>query len=163
MVVDEVGRRLGIERWKTKDGARQAYDAARRIVLVEPVTYMNNSGIPIRIIASWYKTPPEELLVVVDEMDIPFGQLRMRVSGGHAGHNGMRSVIATMGDAFPRIRIGVGRSEQGENIDFLLSDFSAAEREKLPEIVDAAASGVMLWLEDGPERAMQFVNTAKIA
>ena len=108
MVVDEFARRLGIDRWKTKDGARQAYDSARGLVLVEPQTFMNNSGVPVRIVASWYRVPPEDMLVVYDDMDIPFGKLRLRASGGHGGHNGMRSIIATMDENFARLRIGAG-------------------------------------------------------
>jgi PTH1 family peptidyl-tRNA hydrolase len=157
MVVDEVARRLHMDSWKTKDGARQSYDSQRRLVLAEPQTYMNNSGVPLRIVASWYRTPPEALLVVYDEMDLPFGKIRMRPFGGHGGHNGMRSVIATMGEKFPRIRIGLGRP-QFESIDHVLSPFTADERKKLPELIDAASHAVELWLDEGLEAAMQFIN-----
>jgi PTH1 family peptidyl-tRNA hydrolase len=158
MVVDEVARRLNIASWKTKDGGRQAYDSQRRLVLVQPQTYMNNSGVPLRLIASWYRTPPECLLVVYDEMDLPFGKVRMRPFGGHGGHNGMRSVIATMTDKFPRMRVGLGRP-QFESIDHVLSPFTPQEQEQLPKIVDAAAHAVELWLDEGVEAAMQFINT----
>lgn len=162
LVVDELARRLHIENWKTKDGARQAYDSAGKIVLVQPQTYMNNSGVPIRILASWFRTPPEALLVVYDDMDLAFGRIRMKPFGGHGGHNGMRSIIATMGDRFPRIRVGVGRPEY-ESIDHVLSPFTPQEHERLPEIVDAAARGVELWLDEGLEPAMQFLNNLQIA
>jgi PTH1 family peptidyl-tRNA hydrolase len=162
LVVDELSRRLHIENWKTKDGARQAYDSARKIVLVQPQTYMNNSGVPIRILASWYRTPPEALLVVYDDMDLAFGRIRMKPFGGHGGHNGMRSIIATMGDRFPRIRVGVGRPEY-KSIDHVLSPFTPQENERLPEIVDAAVRGVELWLSEGLESAMQFLNNLQIA
>lgn len=162
MVVDELARRLHVENWKTKDAARQAYDSARRIVFAQPQSYMNNSGVPLRLIASWYRTPPEALLVIYDEMDLPFGRIRMKPFGGHGGHNGMRSVIATMGDRFPRIRVGVGRPEF-ESIDHVLSPFSEQERSKLPDVVDAAARGAQLWLDEGIEAAMQFVNNLQIA
>jgi PTH1 family peptidyl-tRNA hydrolase len=162
LVVDELARRLRIENWKTKDGARQAYDSTRKIVLAEPQTYMNNSGVPLRIIASWYRTPPEALLVIYDEMDLPFGRIRMKPFGGHGGHNGMRSIIATMSDRFPRIRVGVGRPEH-DSIDHVLSPFSAEENAKLPEIIDAAARGAELWLNESLEAAMQYVNNLEIA
>lgn len=148
--------------WKTKDGARQAYDSQRRIVLAEPQTYMNNSGVPLRIIASWYRTPPESLLVVYDDMDLPFGKMRMRPFGGHGGHNGMRSIIATMTDQFPRIRVGVGRPER-ESIDHVLSPFTAEEQALLPKLVEAAVEGVERWLSDGIEAAMQYVNNLQVA
>ncbi len=158
MVVDEVARRFGIESFKKKDNALQAYDAQRRLVLVKPLSFMNLSGAPVRLIASWYRTPPEDLLVVYDDMDIAFGTLRMRAFGGHGGHNGMRSVIATMGDRFPRLRVGVGRPER-ESIDHVLSPFSTTERDRLPVIIAAASDGTELLLNDGIERAMQFINT----
>ncbi len=162
MVVDELARRLNIDSWKTKDGARQAYDAARKLVLVQPQTYMNNSGVPLRLIASWYRTPPESLLAIYDDMDLPFGKIRMRPFGGHGGHNGMRSTIATIGQNFPRIRVGVGRP-QFESIDHVLSPFLPEERERLPEVIGAAATGAALWLDEGIEAAMQFVNNLEIA
>ena len=157
MAVDEVARRFGVDRWKKKDSAEQALDTAHGVVFVKPTSYMNLSGTPVRLISSWYKTPPEDVLVVVDEMDLPFGRLRMRPFGGHGGHNGLRSIIATIGDRFPRIRVGVGRP-QIESIDHVLGPFSSEERAVLPQIIGAAADGVIRWLDESPEAAMQFVN-----
>ncbi|HEY9179534.1 MAG TPA: aminoacyl-tRNA hydrolase [Candidatus Baltobacteraceae bacterium] len=156
LAIDELARRLHMENWKTKDGARQAYDSGRHIVLVQPQTYMNNSGAPVRILASWFRTPPEALLVMYDDMDLPFGTIRMRPFGGHGGHNGMRSIIATMTDRFPRIRIGVGRGDAA--IDHVLSPFTAEESARLPQIVEAAARAAQYWLDEGIESAMQFIN-----
>jgi len=158
MVVDEVGRRYGMTSWKKKDSAEQAYDSARRVVLVKPTSFMNLSGTPVRLISSWYRTPPDQVLIVVDEMDLPFGKLRLRPFGGHGGHNGLRSIIATIGDGFPRLRLGVGRPEY-DSIDHVLNPFTPDERQKLPTIVDAAAAAVELWCEQGLEAAMQFANT----
>jgi len=157
MVVDEVVARYGASGWKTKDSARQLYDKQHRVVFVEPTSYMNLSGTPVRLISSWYRTPASGVLVVVDDMDIPFGTLRMKPFGGHGGHNGLRSIIATIGDGFPRLRVGVGRPDH-ESIDHVLSPFSTQERAVLPQILGAAADGVVLWIEDGLEAAMQFVN-----
>lgn len=161
MVVDELARRFGISSWKRKDSAEQTFDPQRRVVLVKPTSFMNLSGTPVRLISSWYRTPPEDVLVIVDEMDLPFGALRMRPFGGHGGHNGLRSIIATIGDTFPRIRVGVGRP-QFDTIDHVLSPFSTAENKALPTIVEAAAEGAELWLESGIERGMQFVNNWKL-
>jgi peptidyl-tRNA hydrolase, PTH1 family len=161
MVVDEVARRFSTASWKTKDGARQAYDSQKKLVLLQPQTYMNNSGVPLRLIASWYRTPPESLLVVYDDMDLPFGKIRMRPFGGHGGHNGMRSVMATMGDRFPRIRVGVGRPDS-DSIDHVLSPFRPEERELLPKVIDAAADGVERWLQEGTDAAMRFLNTIEL-
>lgn len=158
MVVDEVARRLGVSNWKKKDSALQAFDNASRLVLVKPASFMNLSGTPVRLISSWYKTPPEGVLVIVDEMDLPFGRLRMRPFGGHGGHNGLRSIIATIGEGFPRLRVGVGRPEY-DSIDHVLSPFNAQERERLPAVIDAAADAVALWYGENINRAMEFANT----
>lgn len=157
-MIDEVARRYGATSWKKKDGAQQANDPAHDVVFVKPVTFMNLSGSPVRLISSWYRTEPEDVLVVSDDMDLPFGKIRMRPFGGHGGHNGLRSVIATIGEGFPRIRIGLGRPEF-DSVDHVLSRFRDEERRALPAIVSAAADGVELWLSDGIEPAMQFVNT----
>jgi len=157
MAVDELARRFGTASWKNKHGARQAYDGGRRVVLLKPTTYMNLSGSPIRLISAWYRTPPQDVLVIYDEMDLPFGKLRMRPSGGHAGHNGARSVIAAMGEDFPRIRIGVGRPQQ-DSIDHVLGEFTPGEREKLKDVIGAAADGAQAWLDGDFEAAMRLVN-----
>jgi len=161
MAVDEVARRYGVTNWRKKDSAEQAADMARGVVFVKPTSYMNLSGTPLRLISSWYKTPPEDVLVVVDEMDLPFGKLRMREFGGHGGHNGLRSAIATLGDRFPRIRIGVGRpqSESAGTVDHVLGSFGADEKRQWPAILAAAADGVELWLSGDVDRAMRFINT----
>jgi len=160
MVVDEVARRYGIDKWRKKDSAEQAFDSARGVVFVKPTSFMNLSGTPVRLISSWYKTPPGDVLVVVDEMDLPFGKLRLRPFGGHGGHNGLRSIIATIGDQFPRLRVGVGRpGETDDSVDHVLSPFNVTEKKQLPTIVDAAADGVELWLNENLDRAMNFTNT----
>ncbi len=158
MLVDELARRYGVTAWKKKDGAQQAVDAAHDLVFVKPVTFMNLSGTPVRLISSWYRTPPEGVLVASDDMDLPFGKLRMRPFGGHGGHNGLRSVIATIGENFPRIRIGVGRPEF-DSVDHVLGPFNEDERRLLPAIVAAGADGADLWVREGIEAAMRFVNT----
>ena len=158
MVVDELARRFAMENWKNKDSARQAFDSRRRLVLVEPTSFMNLSGTPVRLISSWYRTPPEAVLVISDDMDLPFGRLRLRPGGGHGGHNGLRSIIATIGDAFPRLRVGVGRPAY-DTIDHVLSPFSKDESAQLPSVIAAAADGVEQWLDHGLERAMQSVNS----
>lgn len=160
MVVDELARRLSIENWKNKDSATQAYDSRRKLVLVKPTSYMNSSGVPVRLIASWYRTPPEAVLVISDEMDLPFGSLRMRAKGGHGGHNGLRSIIGTMTEEFPRIRVGIGRPEY-ESMDHVLSTFSSDEQKVLPRIIEVAADGAERWLNDRIELAMHYVNSAK--
>ncbi len=117
---------------------------------------MNESGGPVARIAGWWKTPPSGVLVVVDDIDLPFGKLRMRESGGSGGHNGLNSIIDYLGEDFPRLRIGIGRA--GDAIDHVLSTFTDEEERRLVPILDVAADGVVGWLERGPIDAMNYVN-----
>ncbi|MFY9779988.1 MAG: aminoacyl-tRNA hydrolase [Candidatus Baltobacteraceae bacterium] len=157
-VVEEVARRLGVTSWREKDGAAQCHLAARKLVLVEPLSYMNESGRPLARIAAWWKVAPAELLVVSDDLDLPFGRLRMRRSGGSGGHNGLKSVIEHFGEGFPRLRVGIGRGAADDAIDHVLSTFDALEEQRLGEIVEAAARGVLCWLDEGGDAAMNLVN-----
>jgi PTH1 family peptidyl-tRNA hydrolase len=127
------------------------------LILVKPLSYMNDSGTPLRRVAAWWKVPPADLLVVSDDLDLPFGRLRMRRSGGSGGHNGLKSVIAHFGEDFPRLRVGIGRSGE-DAIDHVLSTFDPAEEGLLGAIVAAAAEGVLCWLDEGPGAAMNLVN-----
>ena len=94
-------------------------------------------------------------------MDLPFGKLRMRPFGGHGGHNGLRSIIATIGDEFPRLRVGVGRP-QYDSIDHVLSPFNKDELRALPTVVAGAADAVELWLKQDLDAAMRFANTFEL-
>lgn len=156
-VVDEVARRLGVASWKTKDGAQQAHVAARAVVLAKPQSFMNESGIPLGRIVGWWKATPAEVLVVSDDLDLPFGRLRMRANGGSGGHNGLKSIIAHLGEGFPRVRVGIGRGRT-DTIDYVLANFSVDEERALPELIDVAADGVMRWLDTGATDAIQYVN-----
>ncbi len=157
-VVDEVARRIGVTGWKKKDEAEQAHVAAHSVVLVKPLSFMNESGRPIARIAGWWKTPPAELLVISDDLDLPFGRLRMRASGGSGGHNGLKSIIEPFGEAFPRLRLGIGRGRSGDTIDYVLANFSGSEEELLPVLIDVATQGVLRWLDRDLTGAIQLVN-----
>ncbi|MGC8485996.1 MAG: aminoacyl-tRNA hydrolase [Candidatus Baltobacteraceae bacterium] len=158
MIVDELARRFGVTNWRQKDQARQALVRDRNVLLVEPTSYMNLSGVPLRLISSWYRTPPERILVISDDMDLPLGRLRMRASGGHGGHNGLRSIIGTIGENFARLRVGVGRPEGGDSIDYVLGAFPVAQRDTLARTIVAAADGAERWLAEGTERTIPSVN-----
>ncbi len=119
---------------------------------------MNDSGIPLQKIAAWWKAKPEDVLVVSDDLDLPFGRLRMRQNGGSGGHNGLKSIIAHFGEAFPRLRIGIGRG-RADTIDYVLANFSGEEERDLgAEIIPAASDGVERWLSRGPIDAINFTN-----
>ena len=135
MVVDEVARRLGVESWKTKDRARQALVRSRDLLLVEPQSFMNESGVPVRLVATWYRIPSQDMLVVYDDMDLPFGRLRMRERGSSGGHNGIRSIISYFGQDFPRLKIGIGRGHDGDAIGRVLGAFSPAEQADLEKVI----------------------------
>jgi peptidyl-tRNA hydrolase, PTH1 family len=160
MVVDEVARRIGPVHWRKKDFARQAHVATQRLVLVEPLTFMNESGYSVRKIAAWWKTPRPEILVISDDLDLPFGRLRMRAGGGSGGHNGLKSLIEELGgDDFPRLRVGIGRGrETPEAIGHVLGSFRPEERAELDKVVAAAADGALRWLDRGVTEAMNLVN-----
>lgn len=161
IVVDELAARwgLGPRDWQRKNEARYAIDRSRNAILVEPQSYMNLSGRPVQGLATFYKVPPERILVVVDDLDLPFGRLRMRAGGSSGGHNGLKSLIEVFGEGFSRMRIGIGRGyEEYDAIDRVLGDFSEPERKELPAIVDRAVAGVETWLTQGVTQAMNLVN-----
>ena len=97
-------------------------------------------------------------MIVLDDMDIPFGYIRLRKKGGSAGHKGLESIIYHLGtEEFPRLRIGIGKSD-GDPVDYVLSPFTEEEREKLPEILELACDAVELWVSEGIDRAMSVYN-----
>ncbi len=162
MVVDEIGRRFASSVSEQRKRFRAELTSVtidgEKIVLVKPQTYMNLSGLSVREAAHWYKVHPSQLLVVADDIDLPFGTLRMRASGSSGGHNGFKSVFAELGtQEVPRLRIGVGRGH-GEAISQVLSRFSAAEERILPEIIRAAVDCALTWQREGIVAAMNRCN-----
>lgn len=115
-----------------------------RLILAKPNTYMNVSGGPVAALLRFYKIDPSRLIVVHDELDIPFDTVRLKVGGGHGGHNGIRDVAAAIGTGdFIRVRIGIGRPPGRQPAaDFVLHDFNAAEREVLPNLLADAADAI---------------------
>lgn len=113
-----------------------------RIILIKPSTYMNNSGLAVRAVQQFYEIPNEQTLVVHDELDIKFGQIRTRTGGSSAGHNGLNSLIEHLGKDFARIRIGVGnsRSAKADSSKFVLGKFSANEKKQLGNLTREVAS-----------------------
>jgi PTH1 family peptidyl-tRNA hydrolase len=130
-------------------------------LLLKPMTYMNRSGISVGAAATFYKVLPPAAIVIHDELDIPFGEVRVKVGGGHAGHNGLRSIFEHFGKDFIRIRCGIGRPVHGEVADFVLSDFKGDEKIALDGFIGDAAAAVEQVLREGPEAAMNQINQKK--
>jgi PTH1 family peptidyl-tRNA hydrolase len=156
MVVDELARRVNADAFRDKFAGRLARATIGRepALLLEPETYMNDSGRSVQAAMAFHKVAAAELVVVHDELDLPFGTVRLKVGGGHAGHNGLRSIMASIGTGdFARLRFGIGRPPagfRGEVADFVLSGFDATERAALADplrtavetVLDVAARGV---------------------
>jgi PTH1 family peptidyl-tRNA hydrolase len=133
-----------------------------RVILAKPRSYMNESGGPVAGLLSYYKVPPQRLVVVHDELDIPFGTLRLKAGGGDNGHNGLRSLTRSLGTPdYLRVRVGIGRPPgRMDPAAFVLRDYSAAERRELPLQIDRAADAVEAILEDGLDRAQMTYNAS---
>ena len=128
-----------------------------KIILLKPLTFMNDSGNAIKKASSFYKVPPENVIVIYDDIDLPVGSLRIRMKGGPGTHNGMRSIVAHIGEGFARIRIGIGKSRD-DLINYVLSAPSKAEQNELKPVIADAASATDMILRDGIEAAMQQYN-----
>ncbi len=163
MVVDALARALGTEfrRMRHKALLAEARVGRDRVVLAKPQTYMNLSGQAVGPLVRFYKLPLERMLVVYDDLDLPFGALRLRPRGGHGGHKGMRSIIEALGGRqdFPRLRVGIGRPPgRMRAADYVLQRFRPEEREAWPWIEARAVEGIQRWMREGIEAAMNWLN-----
>jgi PTH1 family peptidyl-tRNA hydrolase len=154
---------LSDARFKThKSGCLVAETAVtnRRVVLARPMTYMNESGRPVRQLLSWYKVPIDRLIVIHDELDIRFGEVRIKRGGGTAGHNGLKSIVAHIGSQdFLRVRIGVSRPPgRHDPAEYVLSEFSSSQKNELEDVIGRGTIAVEAILEQGAERAMNAIN-----
>lgn len=161
MVLDRIADRAGwAGRGRTRDAASIAIGRYRGLdlTIVKPLTYMNDSGLAVRKVLAREHAPLGDLLIVVDDFALPFGKLRFRESGGPGGHNGLRSVIEEMGtEKIARLRVGIGAPGRGF-IDHVLSTFAADERQRLDELLDAAADAVEEWARHGVNKAANRFN-----
>lgn len=167
MVVDELATRFGARFTRHRTGAQVAEGHDRpggaRFVLAAPQTYMNESGRPVRALLDYYSLAPARVVAVHDELDIPFGDLRLKTGGGHGGHNGVRDIAAATGSPdFPRVRIGIGRPPGRQPAaDFVLRDFTPTERVELPIVVGDAADAVLDLADLGLDAAQQRWNAPR--
>jgi PTH1 family peptidyl-tRNA hydrolase len=159
--LDRLARAWGLSFSRRKHKALLAEGgiAGLKVILAKPQTFMNLSGEAVGRLARFYKVPPESILVIYDDLDLPVGKIRLRPEGGSGGHKGMKSIIEHLGsDAFPRLRVGIGRPTHGDPVDYVLSDFAPDERMAIEDAYERAVSAVELWLAEGIEAAMNRYN-----
>ena len=167
MVADLLAARMGV---RFRAGKYQAASqppalAGRPVTLAKPMTFMNQSGGPVAGLASYYRLPLSQLVVIHDELDLPFGAIRLKLGGGDNGHNGLRSLTSSLGSRdFYRVRFGIGRPpDRMDPAVFVLRDFSVAERKELPLLLDRAADAVTALLADGLAAAQNAFHGAGTA
>jgi peptidyl-tRNA hydrolase, PTH1 family len=165
MVVEGLADRggAGPSRDKFKGRFTKVPLAGQDAVLLEPLTYMNLSGESVAPALQFFKVPLDRLVVVHDELDLPFGTIRLKVGGGTAGHKGPRSIVQHCGgEGFVRLRMGIGRPPGGRSVEsWVLSDFDASERAELPDLVQQAGDAVELVLSRGAQAAMNLLHAAR--
>lgn len=161
MAVDRFAQAHGVSLGRVQNqaivGQGKLGDAT--VILAKPQTFMNLSGNAVAGLVRFYKLPTTNLLVVYDELDLPFGTLRLREKGGAGGHNGMRSIIQHLGDTFPRLRLGIGRPPgQMPAAAYVLQDFGRTEAPVADEMLDTAVQAMETFVNDGIQRAMTRFN-----
>lgn len=163
-VAEELARRWGAETWRRKLGAfvAEARTADTRVALLRPRRYMNRSGSSVRKAMDFWKLGAQGLLVIVDDLDLDLGRLRLRPGGSAGGHNGLASIVEHLGhEEFPRLRLGIGPApEPEEQVSFVLSPFAAEERPEVERMVGRAADAAECWVAHGVDEAMNRYNRA---
>ena len=163
MVMDEIARRHDLM-WAMAPGQVPDTFVAKKygpqpVLLAKPLTYMNLSGDAAAALLRYYDVGAADLLIVVDDIDLPFGRLRARPSGSAGTHNGLRSVVGRLGTEFPRLRVGVGRGDaRRELADHVLSKFEPAEREQLESVITRAADAAEMFAAEGIVKVMNTYN-----
>jgi PTH1 family peptidyl-tRNA hydrolase len=157
-VLELLAQRHGPLAWRSKWSGKFAEAPPLGAFFLLPQTYMNDSGESVAPCVAFYKIPTERVLVVCDDINLPFGRLRFRRGGSDGGHNGLKSIIFALNTLdFPRLRVGIGRSGQ-DAIDHVIGAFSKDEEAALPEILARAADGVETFLRSGAEAAIAATN-----
>lgn len=166
MVLDELAKRVG-SNFKTHPSRAQIIQGrisvgGPRVVLAKPMTYMNLSGGPVANLANFFGIDVENLIVVHDEIDIPFDTVKLKRGGGEGGHNGLRDISKAMGSKdYLRVRAGVGRpTGRMDTADWVLQDFSKSEKQNLPFLIDNSADAVELLMSSGLEAAQGKFHTS---
>jgi PTH1 family peptidyl-tRNA hydrolase len=164
-VIDELARQCGVPASAFRDRFHGEIASARladeELLLLRPQTFMNDSGRSVQAACTFYKLKPAELIVAHDELDLPFGELRLKKGGGDGGNRGIRSVTAALGPDYVRIRLGIGRPPpdfKGDPADFVLQAVPSAEQAAVEQMVSRATEAVSLVTSLGLEKAMNRIN-----
>src|SRR6516164_8445790 len=161
-IVDQLAARAGASSPREKYGAElfEIMLGGERVLLCKPMEFMNVSGQSVQKVAGFHKIPAARTIVVHDELDVPFGRLKLAAGGGPGGHNGIRSIIADLGTPdFPRVRVGIDRPPPAwKGADYVLANFTGAEQKQLPEVIDLAADAVEEIVTRGLAAAMNKFN-----
>ncbi|HLP23935.1 MAG TPA: aminoacyl-tRNA hydrolase [Microbacteriaceae bacterium] len=161
MVADRLAETVGAKWSASKASALTAEGFVRpggpKLLLVKPQTFMNESGRSVGLLASFFGLPPERVIAIHDELDIPFDSIKLKQGGGHGGHNGLRSIDRALGTPeYFRVRVGIGRPPgRMDAAAFVLKDFAGPERDVLPNLVEDAADATLLLIESGLLAAQQ--------
>jgi PTH1 family peptidyl-tRNA hydrolase len=152
------GRKDRFDLWKTSFAGEGALKT--EWLLLKPLTFMNGSGEAVQAVSSYYRIETERILIVHDELDLPLGRMKMKRGGGSAGHKGIQSVEQLLGTPdFFRLRLGIGKPEQGAGLSYVLGSFPAGESETMQTCLDAAVDSILLFIRVGAVRAQQFCNS----
>lgn len=158
-VVQALAAAEKVETWRTKFDAQIAQVAPLDAVLAMPLTYMNDSGAAVQPLAAFYKVTFADVLVVCDDINLPFGRLRLRRGGSDGGNNGLKSITYALGtQEYPRLRFGVGRDSM-DAIGVVLGAFTGDEEKALPEVIDRAVAGIRTFCAQGTDAAIAVVNS----
>ncbi len=166
---------MAVEAWLARTGAAQGFrekfcgrmaqvtQGRARCVVLEPLTFMNRSGASVREAAAFFNVPPPGIVVVHDELDFVFGRVAIKEGGGHGGHNGLRDIMAVLGEgSFTRIRVGIGRPPHGDVTNWVLSGFDDGERAALPDVLTTVGDAIDAIVTHGTKAAMNSFNRAPV-
>lgn len=164
-VLDLLAERLGVKIRRRSFNAlvEDAMAGDVKLVLLKPQQYMNRSGHAVATAAGYYKIAPQDVMVVLDDMALPTGQLRIRAKGTAGGHNGLKDIIAQMGtDSFARLRLGIGDCGTRDAADYVLSRFGSDEQDAIGKAVQQAVDALLCWTQNGTAAAMNRYNSSEM-
>jgi len=160
-IADALAKRENIDFSSDRLALRAEFNfRGKKIILLKPLTYMNLSGKALLFHMLIEKIPPERILVITDDLSIPFGKLRLKSKGSAGGHNGLKNISELLGnDLYPRLRVGIGSDfPAGKQVDYVLADFKSEEQAGLPLIYDLALKGIDMFIHQGIDHTMTWLN-----